>query len=132
MHRLQDDALQPPFKLDDMRTYIKFCRTITPHFTKESAEILKEEYKLIRQRERTDHKRAYPVTVRMLESLVRLSEAMARAHCDDQITPNYVREVCRLLRNSNINIQKNDIEFEELQEAINRERYEDRLQEEAQ
>jgi DNA replication licensing factor MCM6 len=55
----------------------------------------------------------------MLESLVRLSEAMARAHCDDVISPNYVREVCRLLRNSNINIQKNDIEFEELQEAIN-------------
>jgi DNA replication licensing factor MCM6 len=44
--------------------------------------------------------------------LIRLSEAMARAHCDEVIRPNYVREVCRLLRNSNINIQKNDVEFE--------------------
>lgn len=54
------------------------------------------------------------MTVRQLESLIRLSEALARAHCDDQIRPNYVREVCRLLRNSNINIVKNDIEFEHI------------------
>lgn len=59
------------------------------------------------------------MTVRALESLIRLSEALARAHCDDTIRPNYVREVCRLLRNSNINIAKNDIEFEQLQEQIN-------------
>jgi DNA replication licensing factor MCM6 len=72
------------------------------------------------------------VTVRALESLIRLSEAMARAHCSDVITPNYVREVCRLLRQSNVNIQKHDIEFEELQEAINRDRYEERLQDQAQ
>lgn len=62
---------------------------------------------------------SYKVTVRALESLVRLSEALARAHCDDQIRPSYVREVCRLLRNSNINIVKSDIEFETNQELIN-------------
>lgn len=62
---------------------------------------------------------SYKVTVRALESLVRLSEALARAHCDDQIRPSYVREVCRLLRNSNINIVKSDIEFEANQELIN-------------
>jgi hypothetical protein len=37
---------------------------------------------------------------------------MARAHCDEVIKPFYVKEVCRLLRNSNVNIQKNDVEFE--------------------
>ena len=47
---------------------------------------------------------------------------MARAHCDYEIKPNYVREVCRLMRNSNINIIKGDIEFADIQEEINRER----------
>lgn len=109
MHRLMDDALKPDFSMEQVQTYIKFCRTIKPQFTQESAAILKEEYKSIRQREKgygQDSKTAYKVTVRQLESLIRLSEAMARAHCDNVIRPIYVREVCRLLRNSNINISK--------------------------
>ena len=120
MHRLLADAVQTDFTKEQLQTYIKFCRTINPQFTKESAEILKEEYKAIRQRQKMEQNRtSYKVTVRALESLIRLSEALARAHCDDTIRPNYVREVCRLLRNSNINIAKNDIEFEHLQEQIN-------------
>jgi DNA replication licensing factor MCM6 len=55
---------------------------------------------------------AYRFTVRQLESLIRLSEAMARMHCDEEIKPSYVREVCRLLKQSNINIIKGDIEME--------------------
>jgi DNA replication licensing factor MCM6 len=124
MHKLRDGAVNPEFNMEQMQTYIKFCRTINPQFTRESANILKEEYKLMRQREKADQKHAYKVTVRQLESLIRLSEAMARAHCDDKITPPYVREVCRLLRASNINIQRNDVEFEEIQEEINKDRAE--------
>ena len=37
-----------------------------------------------------------------------------------------MREVCRILRNSNINIVKNDIEFETIQEDINRDLQEER------
>ena len=57
---------------------------------------------------------------------------MARAHCDNWVRPTYVKEVCRLLRNSNINIQKNDIEFENIQEEINRQLHEERQIESAQ
>jgi len=127
MHRLKETAFNPDFKMEEIQTYIKFCRTLNPKFTKESAEILKNEYKAMRQRERADQKQAYKVTVRQLESMVRLSEAIARAHCDETIHPAYVKEVCRLVRNSNINITKNDIEFEEIQEEINRERQAERL-----
>ena len=133
MHRLMDDALNPDFTMEQIQTYIKFCRTIKPQFTQESANILKEEYKHIRQREKAENQRtAYKVTVRALESLVRLSEAMARAHCDFTIRPTYVREVCRLLRNSNINISKADIEFETIQEEINQDLQRERQLEEEQ
>lgn len=97
------------------------CRSLKPQFTKESAEILKEEYKKLRQ---TDQSRSaqhsYRYTVRQLESLIRLSEAMARLHADTTIRPNYVREVCRLLKASNILLLKNDLEFEDNQEEINK------------
>jgi len=84
MHRLLDNATNPDFSKEQLQTYIKFCRTINPQFTRESAEILKEEYKAIRQRQKSENARtSYKVTVRALESLIRLSEALARAHCDD-------------------------------------------------
>lgn len=126
MHRLKEESLRPDFTTEQLQTYIKFCRSIKPRFTKESAEILKNEYKKQRQSEKHAQKSAYKITVRQLESLIRLSEAMARAHCDDIIKPNYVREVCRLMRSSNINIVKDDIEFTNLQEQINIEREKER------
>jgi DNA replication licensing factor MCM6 len=33
MHRLMDDALKPEFTMEQVQTYIKFCRTIKPQFT---------------------------------------------------------------------------------------------------
>lgn len=57
--------------------------------------------------------------MRQLESLIRLSEAMARLHADSVIRPSYVKEVCRLLKASNINIVKSDLEFAENQEEMN-------------
>lgn len=59
---------------------------------------------------------SYRYTVRQLESLIRLSEAMAKLHAEETIRPSYVREVCRLLRASNINLVKRDLEFEDNQE----------------
>jgi len=122
MHRLKEESLHPDFTTDNLQTYIKFCRTIKPKFNKEAAGMLKEEYKRMRQNEKNSQRSAYKITVRQLESLIRLSEAMARAHCDTEIRPNYVREVCRLMRNSNINIIRGDIEFADIQEEINKER----------
>lgn len=49
--------------------------------------------------------------MRQLESLVRLSEALARVHNTREITAEHVKEASRLLGNSIIRIDKPDIEF---------------------
>ena len=87
--------------------------------------ILKNEYVAMRQREKQDSRTAYKVTIRQLEAMVRLSEALARANCDEEIKPQYVKEVARILRNSNVNVRKEDIEFTEIQDEINRVRQDD-------
>ena len=94
--------------------------------------ILKEEFKKMRQASSSPQStQSYRYTVRQLESLIRLSEAMARLHADSVIRPSYVREVCRLLKSSNINIVKSDIEFAENQELINQELAESRQDQQA-
>lgn len=123
MHRLKEEALTPDFSTEDLQTYIKFARTLKPKFTRESGDMLKEEFKRMRQNEKNAQRgTSYKITVRQLESLIRLCEGMARAHCETEIKPYFVREVCRLMRTSNISIVKGDVEFIENQEEINRER----------
>lgn len=123
MHRLNADRNEIVYSKDKLQNYIKIARQLRPQFMKESALILKEKYKEMRQSmQGQDQKSAYRYTVRQLESLVRLSEAMARLYCDDKIRPSYVTEVCRLLQASNINIIQEDIEMEGNQEALEKDR----------
>lgn len=122
MHTLKEKFFKPEFTMNEVQTYIKFGRANKPRFNKDSASLLKEEYKKLRQSEKNVLRNtAYKMTVRQLESLIRLSEAMARAHCDTEIKVNYVREACRLMKSSNINIVKGDVEFGDIQDDINAE-----------
>ena len=61
---------------------------------------------------------AYRITVRQLESLIRLSEAMARVYCSKLISADHVKEAQRLLSNSIVKIEKSDIEIEMNAEAM--------------
>jgi DNA replication licensing factor MCM6 len=119
-HRNQDAAIKTQFKQSDILTYLKFCRQIKPKMTREAAEILQEEYTRLRASDATSQKTAYRITVRQLESVIRLSEALAKVHADDLVRGQYVQEACRLLSKSIIPIKKDDVEVEEAQDAFNR------------
>lgn len=55
---------------------------------------LVESYKRLRMEDSAPgSSTSYRITVRQLEALVRLSEALARLRCSNQIIPAYVREV---------------------------------------
>ncbi len=62
-------------------------------------------------------KSSWRITVRQLESMVRLSEAMARLGCSDQVLPKHVKEAYRLLNKSIIRVDQPDIHFDEEDEA---------------
>lgn len=114
VHRCDEAVVDPPFSQDQMLRYIRFARTLNPQITAESRRILVDCYRKLRQGDTMGRSRtAYRITVRQLESLIRLSEALARLHCDDLVRPSYVREAFRLLRKSIIHVETEDVTFEE-------------------
>eukprot|EP00980_Cylindrotheca_fusiformis_P031785 scaffold26966_cov201-Cylindrotheca_fusiformis.AAC.3 len=112
--RCQEKAVQPPFTRDQMRRYIKFARTLNPRITPESQRVMVECYRKLRQGDSLGRSRsAYRITVRQLESMIRLSEALARLYCADEIQPSYVREAYRLLKTSIIQVETTDVEVDD-------------------
>ncbi len=94
--------------------YIRYARAIKPQITREAADKLVRMYKELRGEDAAPGTAsAYRITVRQLEALVRLSEAMARVHCDPVIKVSHVDEAARLLRSSILKIEQSDIEFDE-------------------
>jgi DNA replication licensing factor MCM6 len=117
VHRCDEAVVEPPFTQDQMLRYIRFARTLNPQITEESRRVLVDCYRKLRQGDTMGRSRtAYRITVRQLESLIRLSEALARLHCDDLVRPSYVREAFRLLRKSIIHVETEDVTFDEGEE----------------
>mmetsp|Transcript_18745 Transcript_18745/g.39007 ORF Transcript_18745/g.39007 Transcript_18745/m.39007 type:complete len:896 (+) Transcript_18745:69-2756(+) len=114
VHCRRETQVQPPFSTAQLQRYIRFARSLNPTITPESQERLVECYRMLRQGDSLGSNRtAYRITVRQLESMVRLSEALARLHCDDEVKPVYVSEAFRLLKQSIIHVDTEDVTFEE-------------------
>lgn len=115
IHQLKDEAVEPEFSTEQLQRYIRFARLFQPVFTDEAKVTLVERYKELRSDDAQGGigRNSYRITVRQLESLVRLSEAIAKACCVDQISPEFVDEAYRLLKQSIISVEKDDVEFED-------------------
>ena len=66
-----------------MLTLIRAYTQLTP----EAADVLVEKYRILRQDDASGAggRNSYRITVRQLESLIRLSEAIARANCTSEV-----------------------------------------------
>lgn len=119
IHRLRDDAVQPEFSTEQLQRYIRFARTFKPEFTPEAKQALVEKYKELRADDAQGGigRNSYRITVRQLESMIRLSEAIAKANCVTEVTPEFVREAFNLLRQSIISVEKDDVEVEDDEEG---------------
>lgn len=113
VHKGGSSAMPTEFSKGQLQRYIRAARKINPVILPESRNLLVESYKRLRQADSTGGARtSYRITVRQLESLIRLSEALARLHLDDCVRPHYVREAVRLLRKSIIHVETEDVELD--------------------
>jgi DNA replication licensing factor MCM6 len=115
IHQLKDDAVEPEYSTEQLQRYIRFARLFQPVFREDAKERLVERYKELRADDAQGGigRNSYRITVRQLESLIRLSEAIAKATCVDEVVPQFVDEAFKLLRQSIISVEKDDVEFED-------------------
>lgn len=96
MHCNIEDSVEQVYSREDVLRYITFARQFKPIINAEAANLLVENYNQLRQREGTSSsKSTWRITVRQLESMIRLSEAMAKMECSDEVQPKHVKEAYR-------------------------------------
>ncbi|MGH0121744.1 UNVERIFIED_CONTAM: hypothetical protein FKN15_075160 [Acipenser sinensis] len=114
LHSGNQESIERVFSTEDVQRYLLFARQFQPKITKEAEEFVVEQYKRLRQRDCSGGmKSAWRITVRQLESMIRLSEAMARMYCSDEVQPKHVKEAFRLLNKSIIRVDSPDINFDQ-------------------
>jgi DNA replication licensing factor MCM6 len=112
LHRHTESRMQGAFDLStlELQRFIRLARTFKPKLTPEAHERLVKCYKKLRE-DRSYVRGACGVTVRSLESLVRLAEAVARVHLDDKITVQYVQDAFDLQFNALRRVERVDIDL---------------------
>ncbi|PHH55601.1 DNA replication licensing factor MCM6 [Ceratocystis fimbriata CBS 114723] len=119
IHQLRDEAIEPLFSTAELQRYIRYARTYEPVFTTEAKARLVSRYQELRADDSQGGigRNSYRITVRQLESLIRLSEAVAKINCVNEVVPAFVDEAYDLLRTSIISIEHEDLELDEDQDG---------------
>ncbi|KAE8891812.1 DNA replication licensing factor [Phytophthora fragariae] len=100
---------------EDLKRYIKFARTLNPVITPETKRMMVACYRSLRENDVVSNGQtniAYRITVRQLESMIRLSEALARLDLMDTVLVSHVQEAYRLLSKSIIHVDTQNVELE--------------------
>lgn len=101
------------FSIRNVLTFMKHARLIEPKILPETAEVLLKYYVEIREYASMNFGNSYNITVRQLESMIRLAEAIARIHMMTVVTVDHAREAARLLRNSILQAKTEEFTMEE-------------------
>lgn len=101
------------YSFEDIRLYLRFARQYYPKIPVETEKFFIREYVRLRQESKTSRK-AWRITVRQLESLIRLSEAIARAHCDEIVKPEYIKMAANLIEKTQVHVGNTEIELDDI------------------
>lgn len=112
LHRRKEQASTSSLMQIDLQRYIRTARLITPKVSPQAAEALVKCYKKLREDRHGGFVRGSAgVTVRQLESLLRLSEGVARVHLDEIVRSEYVTMAFELQLNSLRRAERENIDL---------------------
>lgn len=103
-----DPLFNVGFTIDEVLLYVTYVKHLKPTMSDDAIELLTAKYRELRQ-DSAVNPTNYKMTARHLESLVRLSEALAKIHNDRIVGPAYVMEAYRLIKSSVIELSSEEI-----------------------
>ncbi|KAL1240979.1 Maternal DNA replication licensing factor [Trichinella spiralis] len=112
------------YSVEDIQRYLMFTRLWNPRLSEAASECLVQNYKRLRIRDSATPTSAWSslrITVRQLESMIRLSEAVARMYCCDTVEVKHVEEAVRLLNKSIVRVEQPDVDLNEADLAADEE-----------
>lgn len=110
-HRFQEDGVTPDYSQEQVLRYLKYARLQKPKMTQQAMSYLIKQYVALRENDSTGNNNSYRITVRQLESLIRLSEGLAKLYCNEEVQIQHVKEAYNLLRLSIVHVDRDDVEF---------------------
>ncbi|PWV19253.1 putative DNA replication licensing factor MCM6 [Trypanosoma cruzi] len=112
LHRFGDRAVRPPFSTDDFQLYLRYTRSLTPRLKEESVQLIVAAYRDMRlQDSLSNRSKVYRVTTRLLESIIRLSEAVAKLYMSEDVKPAHVEVALELMRQSLSTLDMTEVEL---------------------
>nr|CCC53783.1 putative minichromosome maintenance (MCM) complex subunit, fragment [Trypanosoma vivax Y486] len=112
LHRFGDRAVRPPFSVEDCRLYIRYARSLTPRLQEEAVHLIVAAYRDMRlQDSLSNRSKVYRVTTRLLESIIRLSEATAKLYLSEDVKAIHVEVALELMRQSLSTLDMTEIEL---------------------
>jgi replicative DNA helicase Mcm len=99
LHRTGITPIEPPIQADLFRKYVSYSKKLKPALTQEALEILKGFYLLMRSASETEGT-PVAITARQLESLVRISEARARAALRNTVRAEDAERAIQIMKTS--------------------------------
>uniref|UniRef100_A0A0K8V2U0 DNA replication licensing factor MCM6 n=1 Tax=Bactrocera latifrons TaxID=174628 RepID=A0A0K8V2U0_BACLA len=114
LHSHIEESVECAYTREEVLRYITFARQFKPIIGQEAMKLLVENYGHLRQRDTGIAGRStWRITVRQLESMIRLSEAMAKLECMNEVQERHVKEAYRLLNKSIIRVEQPDIHLDD-------------------
>ncbi|RNC40970.1 minichromosome maintenance (MCM) complex subunit, partial [Trypanosoma cruzi] len=105
-------AVRPPFSTDDFQLYLRYTRSLTPRLKEESVQLIVAAYRDMRlQDSLSNRSKVYRVTTRLLESIIRLSEAVAKLYMSEDVKPAHVEVALELMRQSLSTLDMTEVEL---------------------
>lgn len=112
LHRYGGAAVCPVFSSEDFQLYLRYAKSLTPRLTPAGMELIVAAYRDMRLQDALSNRnRVYRVTTRLLESVIRISEATAKILLSDEVLASHVSVALELMRQSLSTLDISEVEL---------------------